>query len=230
MRSDSPRWAIAVGCALALLLPGCNGGEERVPPPTETIVGSGSIVSESRSLPPFDSVDASIGEAHIVITQGSRQALRIKTDDNIIGTIETVVSGSVLRIFSDAGYSTGHGVVIHIDMTAVRSLRFGGAGEMSATGIESSGTLEVVLAGIGSIQLAGTVDTCDAVVERIGDIDAEKLTSRLADIELWGIGDCRITVTDQLNGSIFGEGNIYYAGNPPIVTPCIIGVGRFVPI
>lgn len=230
MRSETSRSTVALGCALALLLPGCNGGEESVPPPTETIVGSGSVVSEVRSLPPFHSIDASIGEAHIVITQGSRQALRIETDDNIIGAIETVVSDHVLRVFSAVGYSTDHGVVIHIDMTSVQSLRFGGAGEMKATGIASDGTLEVVLAGAGSIQLAGTVDTCEAVVERIGDIDAENLTSRLADIELWGIGDCRITVTDQLNGTIFGEGNIYYAGNPPIVTPCIIGVGRFVPI
>ncbi len=229
MKPHPSTWIAAV-CALAFLCPGCNGGEESVPTPTPMIVGSGNIVSELRSLSPFDSIDASIGEARIVITQASPQSLRIETDDNIIGEIDTVVSGSVLRIFSNAGYSTDHGVVIHIDMTSVQSLRFGGAGEMTATDITSSGTLEVVLAGIGSIHLAGTVETCNAVIERVGEIDAENLTSRLADVKLWGIGDFRITATDQLNGTIFGQGNIYYAGNPPIVIPCIVGVGRIVPI
>lgn len=220
--------AAALG-ALALLLPGCDGREESDTTPA-AITGSGIIVSESRSLPPFHSVDAGIGEAHIAITQRAPQSVRIETDDNIIDAIETEVSDGVLRISSDAGYSTDHGVVIRIDMTDVRSLRFEGAGEMSATGIESDGTLEVVLGGMGSMRLAGRVDTCDAIVERVGQVDAVDLTARLAEIEVWGIGDFRITVTDQLLGTIYGEGSILYAGDPPIVTPCIVGVGRIAPL
>ena len=198
--------AAACCCVLVLLGLGCDSdGSSSIPTPM--IVGSDVIVSEFRALPPFDSIDVAISHAEIVITQGGPQSLRIETDDNIIDEIDTIVFGSVLQIIKQASYTTNHGVEIHISMTSVQMLRLSGVGSMDATGLTSAGTLEVDLAGVGSIDLAGTVDTYDAVHQGVGKIDAENLTSRLADIDLRGLGDCRITVTDQLNGVISGQGD-----------------------
>jgi hypothetical protein len=194
------------------------------------IVGSGRIVSESLSLPPFQSVDTWIGEAEIVITQAGTQSVRIETDDNIIDEILISVSGGVLIIDTDANYDTDYGVRIFLDMTEVQVLRQRGVGSISATNISSSGNLRVVLTGVGSITLSGSVDTYEARLDGVGGIDAENLGTRLSTIDIGGTGDCRITVSEELNGTISGFGNIYYAGNPPIVNENITGTGALIPI
>ena len=232
MKPHPLSWLAAACCAVALLLTGCNSSGSNFSP-SPVIVGSGVIVSEFRTLAPFDSIDAGIAETQIVIMQGGPQSVWIETDDNIIDEIDMVVVGGVLLISSNVNYDTNHDVQIRIDMTTVQSLRMSGVGSMDATGLSSTGTLEVALTGVGSIDLAGTVDTYDALHQGVGEIDAEGLTARLADIESRGVGDCRITVTQHLDASIFGTGDIYYAfdaANPPTVTLNDSGLGDLIPI
>jgi hypothetical protein len=45
-----------------------------------------------------------------------------------------------------------------------------------------------------------------------------------------GQGDCRVTVTDELDATISGIGDVYYAGNPPLVRSTITGRGRLIPL
>jgi hypothetical protein len=195
-------------------------------------VGSGVIVSEDRPLSAFHSVNASISETQIVINQAGAQSVRIETDDNIIDEIQTDVVGGVLIIESHVTYDTAHDVRIFIDMTDVQSLQLTGAGSMSASGISSGGGLSVALTGVGNMTLSGSVDTYHARLEGVGmrGIDAEALQTRVSTIDISGIGDCRITVTDELNATISGQGNIYYAGNPLDVNDNITGSGSLIQI
>ncbi len=229
MRRKASTWISGASCALVLIALGCSGESNSVLGPS-VIVGSGIIVSEPRTLPAFHSVNASITETEIVITQAGAQSVQIETDDNIIDEIEMYVSGGVLIIESQATYDTAQGVRIFIDMTDVQSLQFSGFGTMSASGISSGGDLSVAMTGVGNMTLSGAVDTYHGTLEGVGGIDAEALQTRESTIDLIGVGPCRITVAEKLTATISGEGNIYYAGHPPIVIRSITGHGALIQI
>ncbi len=230
MRHDPFMRMGAAGCAAALVLVACGGGSGNRIVQAPLIVGSGIIVSETRALPDFHGVDVSIGEFDIEITQTGTQSVRIETDDNIIDEIWTYVSGGVLIIETQANYDTDHNVRIFIDMIDVRSLRVTGVGSLSASGLSTSGDLTVAKTGVGGMTLSGVADTYHATTTGVGGIDAGALRTRTASIHLGGTGDCRITVTEVLNGTISGQGNIYYAGNPPVVNATVTGYGALIPM
>ena len=59
---------------------------------------------------------------------------------------------------------------------------------------------------------------------------AEALQTRVSTIDLIGLGDCRITVIDELYVTISGQGNVHCAGNPPVVIPNLTRGGSLIPI
>jgi hypothetical protein len=67
-----------------------------------------------------------------------------------------------------------------------------------------------------------------AELEGVGGIDAEDLTTPLATVDISGVGDCYVTATDELNVIISGEGDVYYAGNPPVINSNITGNGNLI--
>lgn len=221
-------------CAVLLLLPaGCDDDDDgnRFFSPSAQVVGSGVLVSESRSVAPFDSIELFVA-ADITITQGGVQSVTVEADDNLIDQITTSVAGGVLRIDANVNYDSDN-VSLVLDMTDVQSIDLFGVGDITATNLTSTGTLRVVLVGVGSVTLAGATDTYSAVLSGVATgsgIDAEGLQARLADITVIGVGDCRITVTEQLDAVISGIGDIFYAGNPATVNATVTGTGNVIPI
>jgi len=193
------------------------------------ILGSGLIVSENRPVPPFDSVDLQ-AVAGVTITLGSSHGVRVEADDNIIDHIGTRVAGSVLVIDSDASYDSPSGVKVYLEANAARSLRLTGVGSITATGIASSGTVSATVTGVGTITPVGYADAFVGTLTGVGRIEALDLMTRRSTIVISGQGDCRVTAGDELDVTISGIGDVYYAGNPPLVRSTITGRGRLIPI
>lgn len=215
-------------CALPLLL-ACSDHDDSTIFQSVPVIGSGDIVSEVRSVPPFDSVDLS-AVADVTITEGASQEVRIRTDDNIIEHLSTRVSGGVLIIDTDVDYETVHGVKITIEAKDVRHLLLTGAGTITGTGLASGGDLRATLIGVGTISLSGTTDSYEGTNAGVGTLDAENLLARRSTIVISGTGNCRVTATDELDVTISGFGDVYYAGDPPTVRSTITGIGRLIPI
>jgi hypothetical protein len=220
-------------CCVIFLVLACGGSDGSRTVFSDPIIGSGDIITDVRSLPPFDSVDL-MAHADVYLVEGGAQNVRIEADDNIIGHIMTTVSaGGVLIIDADATYDSAHGVEIYLNATDVRSLQLTGVGIIDATNIDSMGNVRATLTGVGTISLSGVADTFDGMHSGVGvggvaAIDAEDLSTRRSTIVLSGVGDCRVTFTDELNVTISGIGDVYFAGNPANVNATITGTGKVI--
>jgi hypothetical protein len=194
-----------------------------------TIVGSGNVVSEGRSVAPFHSIDLA-AVADLLVTQGNSQAVGVETDDNIIQHIFTSVSNGVLTISADVDYTTQHGVIVTLDLIELQRISLSGVGSITGQNDISATDLVVTLGGTGKITISGNADTLAATLSGVGDIDASGLQTETCTVLLGGTGDCRVNVTQLLNATISGIGDIYYSGNPPTINESITGTGSLIPI
>jgi hypothetical protein len=209
-------------CAVALIGAGCS--DDVI---SNRINGSGIIITEARQLAAFDSIDMrAVGD--VEITLGGIQSVDIETDDNIIDHIITTVSNGELIITSDDNYDSVHGVIITVTMTDVDDLELSGVGSIEGQNDFTVDDLTLELDGVGSITVSGTVQILTAELEGVGSIDAEALTAAIATVDISGVGDCYVTATDELNATISGNGDVYYAGDPPVVNSNITGNGSLI--
>ena len=99
-----------------------------------------------------------------------------------------------------------------------------GSGNNNAT-LESS-SIEITIKGSGDVKINGNTSDFKAMVQGSGDIDCFDLNSKTADVTIKGSGNCNITVSELLNASIYGSGDIYYKGNPDKIKSDINGSGK----
>jgi len=122
-------------------------------------------------------------------------------------------------------------------------IRVSGSGEVDAAKLEAddvyvtvkgSGdvqvyarrTLDARTSGSGDITIEGEVEEAEIETNGSGDIDARRLIATNAYVRTRGSGDVRIRVTEDLDGTTSGSGDIYYYGNPEHVSKRSSGSGE----
>lgn len=213
-----------LACIIAFASAGCSSSGSSN---SGSIIGSQVIVSEDRLVASFTSLDMR-AVAAVSITQGAVQSVNLETDDNIIDHIMTTVSNGQLIISSDENYDTDHGVIISVTMTDIDRLELSGVGSIDSQNDFSVDDLELVLQGVGGILVSGSAQTLIAEMEGVGSIDAQALTSAISTVDLSGVGDCYVFATDELDVTISGVGDVFYAGNPPAIRETITGNGSLI--
>lgn len=211
---------------LILLLAGCT-----------IVSGSGNIVSESREVSDFDAVVLS-GSGNLTITQGDREALTVKADDNLMELIETKVRNGTLYLGFKAGVNiinTSRAVQYELTVRDLSALTISGSGNASADSlvgeefvltVSGSGEVQidkltasestVTISGSGDVDVAGAVEQQSITVSGSGHYRAADLVSSSATVQISGSGDAIVWVAETLNVTVSGSGNIEYYGNPQI--------------
>lgn len=100
----------------------------------------------------------------------------------------------------------------------------GGVGKLVATGVEQD-QLNVTVSGAGNIKLDGSVSDFSAKVSGAGDIKAKKLKTKTAKLAVSGAGNIKANVSETLNATVSGAGDIRVYGNPNTVKKHIAGAG-----
>ena len=190
----------------------------------EQITGSGKIVSQERSLTGFTGVAVS-GIAHVIITQGDNESVRVETDDNIIDRVETSVSASVLNIALEKGSYSGIKVTVYVTMKQITSLTCDGTADFTTTGQIQTDAISIKIRGTGNASLSGTAKTESIDIAGTGNIHGFGLASTDCSVRIAGSGNAEVNVAHQLDVSISGVGNVSYSGDPSIVNKTIAGVG-----
>lgn len=231
---------------LAVLVAGCdNGIVVEIGGSGDRTAGSGTIVSEKRTVPQFDRITLA-GEGEVVVVDGDGHVLTIETDDNLLPLIETNVQGGTLEIATRAGVDidpTGSIVyrvtapeVTGVTLTGAGSFRLdecqadtfsialSGAGDITIADLTAD-NLDVALSGAGSIDVAGAVTAQDVDVSGVGDYNARLLESAEASVVASGVGSATVWVTEALDAEVTGVGGIDYYGSPQ-VTESVSGIGR----
>jgi hypothetical protein len=213
----------------AFFAPGCiiviNGNSAQ---------GSGNIITEERQVSEFDKIHLK-GSGNVVLTQGEKQSLEIKTDDNIMPLIETDVRGKKLTISHGKHNLRPTTFEVYITVKNLEGVAISGSGDISGKGrfvaytfyaeISGSGdmNLEVEtgklaskISGSGSIHLSGKAEDYIVSISGSGKINAFDVEAKNVSVKISGSGDCRVTASESLDAKISGSGDVYYKGRPQI--------------
>lgn len=209
--------------------------------------GSGNIVSETRKVSGFDSIQVDY-PARVLISQGSAESLKVEAEDNLLPGLKTEVKSGELRIF----YKSQDGehvnptktVTITITVRELSSIDFSSAGELIVDGLESdelsvslngAGSVElndiavrglnVNLSGAGSTTASGTADDLNLNISGFGDFDGRDLEGKTANVNISGAGGATVWAEEELDATISGAGSVNYYGSPENVRKQINGVG-----
>jgi hypothetical protein len=198
-----------------------------------TIQGSGTLVTEERTVAGFDHVSLN-GSGRLTIVQGDEESLTITTDDNLLEHIQSVVSGRrlllgpervSLRPSRPIEYLLRLKDLRRVDLsgslsatsetltTQAIALHISGSGNIRVGALEAK-SCETHISGSGEVELAGHVVSQDLRVSGSGQYRAADLQSQTADVRISGSGKVTVWVSDQLDASISGSGSVSYYGTP----------------
>ena len=209
------------------------------------IKGSGTTISEKRTVAQFDQVAVS-GHFNVTLTKGNGTLIDIKAEDNLMDYIITEVNDGALKIKfkKNFSYRSNKSINIVVHFYSLKSISLSGSGEIIGADEIKSDTLKVALSGSGDIQLnvstndistsisgsgdikiTGATNTFTGSISGSGDFDCADLNSDIANVKISGSGDVKIRVEKEIYAKASGSGDIYYYGNPSIIKAKSSGSG-----
>jgi hypothetical protein len=232
-------WSTAV---VLLAVAGCSGS------PSQTFHGSGHVVTERRSVAAFDRVELE-GEGRLIIGPDASAGLEVRTDDNLVGLVQTDVVDSrlVIGIRPNSDLEPSDGVTYRVSCDRLSELRLSGSGAIEVrdclasnliVGLDGSGTVrvegvdaavvDVQIGGSGTIRAVGQSIQVKASVAGSGTFDGNELRARDVEAAIPGSGQVVVWATATLHVDISGSGSVSYRGRPA-VTQAISGSGAVTP-
>jgi len=197
-------------------------------------------VTQQREVSPFDRVDFR-GIGRLLVSQGEKQSVDVTASEAVISHVRTDVREGVLIVslrwwpgilFRVSELKTlevrlvvpelsglkvsGAGIVESRDRIQVEEMeiQLSGAGEIN---FEFYGQrIDTHLTGAGRVVLWGKAEEQVVRLTGAGSVQAEKLTTRSAQVHSSGAGECRVHATESLDAKLSGAGTIRYVGKPQI--------------
>ncbi|MEO6134504.1 MAG: head GIN domain-containing protein [Ginsengibacter sp.] len=207
--------------SICLLMVSCN---------KDSVKGSGSIITEPRSVVDFYNVSVS-GSTNVFITQGNSFDVKVKAYENIIPFMETKVQDGTLFIgFKSNANVSNDNSEVYITMPSLNSLAVSGSGNIDSKGsFLGSGNFKSTISGSGNIVIQGaTANNYQINISGSGSVKSFGMVSKQAVVSIIGSGNAELTVLQDLNATIDGSGNVYYKGATATVTSKITGSGQVI--
>lgn len=185
-------------------------------------------------------------EGELIITQGKRESLTIEAPQDIMGRIVTKVedgklfistSGSFVQKVQDfvdtslskekIKYTLSVKRLFNLEIMGIMyatigslktrnlAIKFNGAGRVNFDSITTD-ILDIRLANVGSMNLAGKVNEQIVKITGSGSYQAPDLLSKVATIIMKGVGSATIWVEDNLDVQVVGVGTVSYYGSPQV--------------
>jgi hypothetical protein len=229
-----PRSFIIVVCVItALILVGCSDGNyvglgKRF--------GSGTIVTEERTVADFDSIYVR-GEGTVYLVQGDENLVVVETDDNIIDRVYTKVKDNTL----DLSYASGplglhlrptKDYIYHITVVDLVAITVKGSADVwvdqvdaENVALEMIGSGQILFAelnanevsaeitGEGQISLTGAADTQTVNVTGSGLFNGQDFEGQNVDVHSKGSTQITVWATESLDVSLEGKGDLKYYGD-----------------
>ncbi|OYW19135.1 MAG: hypothetical protein B7Z54_04535 [Sphingobacteriales bacterium 12-47-4] len=218
----------------------------------EKVVGTGPVVTETRTVNNFTGVSAAFG-GQVNIRIGATLKVEVSAQQNILNVLETEVNGGVLNIDYEHGVYVKNSQQVKVDITMPYAdyLKLNGSGNMDLLGNNISNNLTLQVSGSGNISVqetqvtgildarisgsgdmniyAGTVGHEELQISGSGTMTFVGVQATTADTHISGSGDIRLKVSQTLDAHISGSGSVFYSGTPQVITQ-ISGSGKVRPI
>ncbi len=233
-----------LSCGLALLFvlqagTGCAGVSN------EPVKGNGIAGERWIECGEFSRVQLN-GTVDVKLQQCPNTSVVIKGDDNLLDLIDCVLQNGTLMIDNDEQLQPKLGLLIEICTPVLNAVTLSGAADLTALDL-ACGQLELILNGVGDINLSGKIDnlqvglsgvgdlnltgkagTMDAALSGVGDLNAADLVTESVTVNLSGVGDAVVHPLSSLDASVSGVGDIIFHGNPTKLSKQVSGAGEII--
>ncbi|MDB5233388.1 MAG: hypothetical protein JWR44_381 [Hymenobacter sp.] len=234
-----------VGLALAAGLTTCGPGHG-----TDCLKSTGTVITQRREVAPglvtvraFDNVD-------VRIVQDAQTFAEVRAGENLISDIELVRKGTTLEISNTStcnwarSYDTPREVTLHLPR--ITNVYLQGQGNVSTVTQFQQDSLFFHLIGagdfnldlkakllivdqyeLGDMTLRGSADEMNFTLGGSGRLFASGLALKVCYFKMTrdSDGDAHVRATDVLDGTVAGNGTLYYGGSPAILGIRITGRG-----
>ena len=223
---------------LALLMINCSKNQ--------VVVGSKNIIIQEKQLSVYDRIEV-LGSYDVIFTDGEVGKIKIKAPDNILPLIQTEVSDGLLKIGAEKNrYKVKEPIIIYVPVDSrLKQVDIKGSADIYSeknletkalnVGIYGSGDvrlqveasyLALKIDGSGDIRVGGKTDNLSININGSGDVEVPNLKAEKAAISTSGAGDVSAYVTEDVDISIAGSGDVIIKGNPKKIKQKINGSGR----
>jgi len=215
----------------------------------EVISGSGSIITQTRNIAPFHSVETHY-DISANIVYGTAQDLKVNGYANLLDILETEVENGILKLRYNKRYNKvkNGNVVATIVVPVLTQVTTHGSGNISVSHITNATSFTAQIHGSGNIWIdhmlspnvvanvhgSGDIHIATSQFQNVtfriygsGDVDARDSQVKDAVASVYGSGDIFVRVSDNLDATIHGSGNVNYWGNP-VIQSSLHGSGRVV--
>ncbi len=215
---------------------------------------TGKIVKEQREAGYFDKIQLE-DNINLIITQDTINKIVVQAGKNLLKLIKTDVKDNCLNIHNDNKCnwvrSFDKEINVYVSLKNLQNIYYSGSGKISTTNTIVTDYLEVniksgsnvvdlsidanvswfnIHTGPGDIKICGNSEVNYLYSAGSGIANCRDLITGYTFITNKGTNNCYINVTKELEAKIKYFGDIYYTGNPYLVTTDITGEGKLIKI
>jgi len=197
------------------------------------IEGSGNVITKDVAIQPFDQLEAS-GVFNVVLTQGSKESLKIEAEDNLQALFEVKNEGSKLMVDmkKDSHFNSKKKMTVYITFKTLKSMDLKMVGNVSSQGNlnfsdlslanKSVGSVDLALnaqkldisnKSVGNLKLSGKAENAIIRSNSVGAIKASDLLVQTMDIDNDGVGGAEVNAVKELKVRDSFLGKVKNAGS-----------------
>jgi hypothetical protein len=225
---------IALAAGILLLgLSSAGFAQEKQDKNETRIEGSGNVVTKDVAVQPFDQLQAS-GIFNVVLTQGTKEAVKIEAEDNLQQLFEVKNEGSklIVDMKKDSHFNSQKKMTVYITFRNLKSMDLKMVGNVSSQGNlnfgdlaldnKSVGSVDLALSAqkldiknksVGSLKLRGKADNAIIKSNSVGSIKASELVVQTMDIDNDGVGSAEVNAAKELKVKESFLGKVRNAGS-----------------
>lgn len=201
------------------------------------VSGSGPVVPKEYNLSGFDAVEVSHA-FNVVIEQGDRFQVTVKTHENLVQYLDVKVEGDTLHV----GFKGIHSLnntdgEVYVRMPRLHAVGLSGAcdaelrgewksesfsvdlsGASELKGQLDAGEVKLECSGASNLDLAGSAKKTAIEGSGASKFHLENFTTGDLNIELSGASHAEAIVNGRLDADLSGASSLHYGGNPTLGT------------
>ena len=197
------------------------------------IEGSGNVITKDVPVQSFDQLQVS-GVFNVVLTQGSKEAVKIEADDNLQQLFEVKNEGSklIVDMKKDSHFNSKKKMTVYFTFKNIKSMDLKMVGNVSSEGNLNFGNLALDNKSVGSVDLAlnaqkldiknksvgnlklrGKADNAVIKSNSVGSIKASDFLVQTMDIDNDGVGSAEVNAAKELKVKESFLGKVKNAGS-----------------
>ncbi len=210
------------------------------------VQGNKQVIKKDTTLQAFQSIEVE-GTIDVELRRDSVFGMTIEAESNIIPLFEAKVNEGklIIRTKRGVGFNANTQPKIYLSLPGFNGLYLHGASTLTSRDsswvlddldIEISGAsdlnlwfsardLDISVSGASEMSLGGQADKLDTDISGNATMKAFKLVCKQAEVEVNGVGELELHVTESLKANVSGNGDVAYKGSPKTVDQSVNGVG-----